>query len=1047
MAGRFGIPTQRRSLLARARLTDALHSGVGNGLIFVQARAGFGKTALLATFADEIRDAFAVRWLSLDPSGNSPEVLAEQLSATLNGETNSRPPATAARLDDLKAYVSLAMARASAASDLPLLVVLDNAHELRDAPDSLELVAWLLESAPEGTEVILAGRQALSLPRVDERIIVGDCLMLGAEDLAFTAAEVASLREGVNAAPPPEDVLAATGGWPVGVMAILAGSVTLSGRKRRPAGAAWQRYLTAEVWRTVPAAIQPALLRLSVLPVITPALADLLVGRHGWRSVSTWLEQRDFLFESLPNGGIRLNELVRQYLLAEFESAAPDDFLATIERVLCRLEEEGAVADAIELARTGDAHAALAGLLERHGQRLIHQGAFGLLSRGFSVLSEMRVRGRPVLWSLHSRVLAHVGNPHQALTIASEILASSEVTGPARLHALLARVRAYRQLGRTDQLTEMFKEVRSVADCEDPSVAGELSFHEADLELVITRNFARAERLLLSSIEHYRAANAPTLELLARSTLGQLFVLQGNGPGAVNELLKAASGWRATRGTANLGWVLNNLGMGHLLVGDFESAVSALKEAVREGELCNNIRTKAYAIGSLGDAQIALGQFAAAKVHYEEAIRLCAEEVLDESLAALCVAGLAGAELGLGNNQEADFLARRALLIAQAMDNPFELGACHLQLALVDSALGQHNAAIAGASEAVTLFEQIGAAASFQFALFRLAQCYFRANRRSESASALEQLEASLTEAWMTGALLPVLKDQPLFAQWAASRMKSPPFRAFVARVLAPEQAPAAGSSTPPAAFPSVAARSLGEIAVTVDGREVTDDAWSSLRAKEMFFLFLAHRNGLRKEEAVEHLYPGLSAEKCNSAFHSNLYRLRRALYQESVTRRGGAYTLNAEGEFVWDVDQFESALSRAASLPAGSPERAQNYRQALELYRGPFAEAFFSEWANAARERLEQHALQALSTLAGYHAGRADFDAAADCMERILVRDRFNEEAAFELAQYQVAAGRPLVALRIIDDYRRTYEEELGESLPERFVHLRSRIAAGASA
>ena len=67
----------------------------------------------------------------------------------------------------------------------------------------------------------------------------------------------------------------------------------------------------------------------------------------------------------------------------------------------------------------------------------------------------------------------------------------------------------------------------------------------------------------------------------------------------------------------------------------------------------------------------------------------------------------------------------------------------------------------------------------------------------------------------------------------------------------------------------------------------------------------VAKPDGLRKEEAVEQLYPDLEPEKCNSAFHSNLYRVRKALYQESVVKRDGAYVLNPEGEFEWDVAEF----------------------------------------------------------------------------------------------------------------------------------------------
>ncbi len=1044
MAGRYGVPAPRRSLLQRARLTGALHRGVGNGLMLLQAPAGFGKTTLLADFATEIKDVFNVRWLALDPSCNVPEVFAEQLSAMLNGEFDSNAPATAARLDDLKAYLSLAVVRASTNSELPLMLVIDNAHELRGADGSLELFHFLLGTLPEGSEVVLSSRQALNLRQLDKRIVVGECLLLGTSELAFTVEEIGELllRQPVEAT--AHEVVADTGGWPVGVMAILAGSVAPGGRKRRPAGAAWQRYLTAEVWKTVPPRLQRLLLPLGLPPVITEDVAELLLGRPAWLELAAWLEQRDFLFEPLPNGAIRLNHLVRQYLIAAYEQQQPEAFAATVEQVTQHLEQHSRISDAIELARSCKAYRVLAGLLERHGQRLLHQGSFPLLSRGFDGIGP-RAGERPVLRAIQARVTAHVGNPHQALKMASEVYDDPAASGQARLHALLAKVRVFRNLGQAEQLLQIFKEIRSVDDCDDPSIAAELTYHEADIELVVTRNFARAERLLRTAIEHCQAADAWVLELLARSTLGQLFVMQGRGPEAVNELVKAAQGWRDVRGTANLGWVLNNLGMAHVLVGDFESAIPVIEEAIHEGELCGNLRNLAYANGSLADAELALGRFANAKASYEESIRLCATAVLDESLAAMCITGLAGAELGLGDLSQAEFLSRRALLIAEAMQNPLELGICLLQQAMVDSVTGDHNAAIAGATEAVALFEQIDARTNLQLALYRLALCQFRGNRRADAAASLERLSAVLTEAWMIPGLLPGLREHAMFAQWAATRVTAPSFREFVAMILAPAEADETEpESRPSSPYPRVVARSLGIVEVVVGDRPLPGEAWTSQRALELFFLFLSHRQGVRKEEAVELLYPGIPADKCNSAFHSNLYRVRRALYPESIIRHAGAYLLNTEGEFSWDVDEFEAGIGRATDLAGGSPERAEAYREALELYRGPFAEAFFSEWTDAIRNRVDRKAMEALSTLAGYYAGRNEFEKAADCLGQVLDRDRYNEEAAYALACLHVDSGQPLVALKVLDDYRRTYEAGLGDPVPERFTTLRGRIASG---
>jgi two-component SAPR family response regulator len=278
----------------------------------------------------------------------------------------------------------------------------------------------------------------------------------------------------------------------------------------------------------------------------------------------------------------------------------------------------------------------------------------------------------------------------------------------------------------------------------------------------------------------------------------------------------------------------------------------------------------------------------------------------------------------------------------------------------------------------------------------------FKSGKRSEAEKSLGLVAEALPEPWMAGALVPIVREDPMFAQWAATRQSvSIAFRDLLERHSFESTTSPIDIETLPVRFPSVRAQSLGRLAVEVGGKELSDEAWASARAKEMFFLLLSNRSGIRKEEAVESLYPDLPREKCNSAFHSNLYRVRRALYQSSVIKGSdGVYQLNPDGEFDWDVARFEEAIESARRAPEGSKERASSLQQAVELYAGPFAAAFHSEWAASVRSRLEGDAQESLATLAGYFAGREDFESAALCMERVL--RKFKLKVKIKVVQIQ---------------------------------------------
>jgi len=1041
-SGRFAIPRQRRFMLERPRLTSRLHAAIGNGLTLLHAPAGFGKTALLSAFAREASESgFAVRWLTLDSSCNSPEVFAAQLSRAIHRVTANERPATADKPDDLKAFVGSALRAEDAGSPHPLLLIIDNVHELADALETAELLGWLIQSLPESGEVILSGRAPAPLTLVDTRVATGEAVVLDSGDLAFSLEDVRLLVKDSRFT--AEEVHAATGGWPAAVMAVLAGTVPLDGAVARQGGGSWEEYLTSQIWAAVPESIRPHVRRLSVAGVADPALGRALMGRDAWERTARWLDRHDFLFEMLEDGTVRLNPLFRRFVLKEFRREMPGESIETADRVAGYLEQRDQVADAIEVALEAEAPGVVCGLLERNCRELLLHGSFALLERGYRGVPLEDLRAKPLLRAMRARVLAHTGRPGEALDNAALSLDDSDGPPAAHLHALLARHRALRLLARPEELEDVFSEIRAIGAGGDDGLRAEVAYHEAHYVLSVASDFNRAEVLLRDCMAGARAANAGTLELLARSTLGQLLAMRGDSPAAIAELVAAARGWRERGGSSNLAWVLNNLGCGYLSVGDFQSAVPVLSEAVEEGRTNENSRHVAYATASLADGQFALGNYQAAREQYEEAIRICSEDVTDESLSALSITGLALCFLGLGDIQQADYFVERAGWIVDTLGNPYDVGMVRLARAAICSGASDHSGAVAAAREAAGLFESINAAAPLRQAYYRLSLCQFRAGRRTEAQAALERLAPLVSEPWMLGALLPAVREQPMFAQWAVARgVLGIPFRELLEHhTFGKADAPASETAT---RHPKVAARSLGRMHVAVGGRDVDDEAWESARAKELFFLFLAHRQGLSKEQAFDQLFPDTDPARCNSAFHSNLHRVRKALYRESVIKSDGNYMLNPEGEFEWDVEQFEALLAAAATRPAGSEERARAYREALELYRGPFAEAFYSEWAEALRRREETHAQEALSTLAGYFAGRGDYEGAAGCMERLLELDGADEDAAYHLASYRAQAGRPAAALSFLDTFAGELRERVGVDLPDRFRELRRRIAAG---
>ena len=176
-------PTARRAVVRSAlvaRLCGAVHASMAT----IVAPAGYGKTTLLAQWAE--RDAREVLGVAFEPEDDDPDAV----------ELLLRP----------------------IAEEPGLLALLDDVHVIR-SPEAVDALARLLDHAPAGTTVALAGRSLppLSLARVRAE---GRLIEIATENLALTSREAESL---LRLAKAPLSPAAAAGlgdrleGWPAAI--------------------------------------------------------------------------------------------------------------------------------------------------------------------------------------------------------------------------------------------------------------------------------------------------------------------------------------------------------------------------------------------------------------------------------------------------------------------------------------------------------------------------------------------------------------------------------------------------------------------------------------------------------------------------------------------------------------------------------------------------------------------------------------------------------------------------------------------------------------
>jgi two-component SAPR family response regulator len=213
----------------------------------------------------------------------------------------------------------------------------------------------------------------------------------------------------------------------------------------------------------------------------------------------------------------------------------------------------------------------------------------------------------------------------------------------------------------------------------------------------------------------------------------------------------------------------------------------------------------------------------------------------------------------------------------------------------------------------------------------------------------------------------------------------------------------------------------------------VTSSHWQGPKSKELFFYLLCHPGWQRREKIAADVWGDVSGARARSSFHTNAYRLRRALFQDVLKEDEGQYRLNPDVSFWFDAQEF-GRRCREAFLHHDPEEAARQAHEALELYGGPFLDDLSPDWAQPLRTRLEALYVELVLRLARTHLENGEIAEAERLAHRALEVDAQLQPALDLLALCHTAGGQPAAAALIA----RRSEEPPRTALPRPSGHAR---------
>jgi LuxR family maltose regulon positive regulatory protein len=374
-------PLFRRGIVARTALVDRLVAESQPAVISVVAPAGYGKTTLLAQWAERKRPR--VGWVSVDDRDNDPVVLLTYVAVALD------------RVEAIDPRVFRALASSGAGFEVPrrlvsamarmrhrVSLVIDN-FEVVDNPQCLDAVAALALGLPVGSQLALGSRDALPLPAGRLRA-QGGIVEVGIDDLAMDSVEAGLLLRAASVelgGAELDEVVRRTEGWPVGLY-LAALAVNAGGSPASAGGAVTGDdryvgdYLRSEVLDRVSPEEASFLTHTSILDRMCGPLCDAVVGVAGSAALLEQLERRNLLVVPLDRRRewYRYHQLFRELLVSELRRREPEVFIELHRRAAAWCEANGMPEIAIDQAQAaGDADTAA---------RLVLQNCVAVMASG-----------------------------------------------------------------------------------------------------------------------------------------------------------------------------------------------------------------------------------------------------------------------------------------------------------------------------------------------------------------------------------------------------------------------------------------------------------------------------------------------------------------------------------------------------------------------------------------------------------------------------------------------------------------------------------------
>ena len=1050
------IPRRRDEILTRHRLLEILNDLLDLKLIILAAPAGYGKTSLLIDFANHTE--WPIGWLALDSLDQEPFRFIAHFIGALQARfpgfgKNSMAVLNSIPQDklDLPALVTTIVNDIYENITEHFIIVLDDYHLVEESEAVNLFVNRFLQDVDENCHLMVSSRRLLSLADMPLLVARNQVGGISFEEISFSAVEIQELllknyHLTINDQTAVE-ITEQTEGWITGLLLstqLLGDEVGERIRITRVSGVGLYEYMAQQVFDNQPDEVKEFLLRTSILEEFSGKRCKRVIGKAlgvtaNWNALMDQLMTRNLFVLPVGEGSdflLRYHHLFRDFLQSRMTEERPEETRTITIALGDDYARERDWERAFVLFKNVRATEKMVQLVEQAGPAMVTAGKTLSLKEWLAALPPDVATSKPSLLSLQGAILMTAGEVNQSIVLLSGVITRLSESGTDKQTLSLSLIRravAERMVGEYQKALEDSQSAIDLLQdspelghirAEAMRILGGTHYLQGDLKEAL--NTLKQSLRLFESYNDEE--NIPKLLF----NIGFMNASLGNYVRAEMLYREALAYWQSGGNFAWASELLNNLGVLQQQRGDYEKAAENFEKAIEYARISNAPQAEALSLTSLGDLYRDLDAAQEALNVYKEAQSI-AKQLNNGFL--LFYLDLAEGVLNrlAGDLPKAKLMFETAEKKASESESAYMSHLIKAEVALLNLVENQNSLALNGASEAFEFFESGGHENESLRSAFTVTMALAAQGEKDQALDRLEKVMGTLMENDYATPLIVQVRE---FTSILTSVKGRHELKRQFARVL--ERVENFESRLPemrrnirrqativPFAPPRMIIQSFGKAQVHLSNKLVSNSDWQTQTSRDMFFLFLAHPEGLTKEQVGLYFWPDATPDELKLRFKNTLYRLRRAVGRQTVLLQDDYYQFNWSLDYEYDVETFVTSINQAQSTKEAR-DKTTHYKKAIEQYKGEYLSEIDEIWAITDRQRYYQMYLDALMRLANMYMERKAYKTALRYAYQALSEDACLEDAHRLAMRIHAATGNRAAIVRQYERCRAALTKEI---------------------